>query len=423
MEITMLNRFAHPFFPVIAVAALMAPVTSAFAQQNALPVVKEYMAAWNEHNPNKAASYFDLEEVIYFDASVGTPQQGAVVARDNVIKPFMTAFPDLKWEMVGEPVVSGDQVAFRWVFTGTNTGVFNAAVKPVGKKLELHGSSIIKVKDGKIIYQGDFYDALSLNKQLEIPSETGPAVEPSVHALSGYVNVLSNYQFRGLSQTWGGPAIQGGLDYTNKNGLYAGLFGSNTSADFYPGANMEIDVYGGYRGNLEFIDPHLNFDAGLLAYMWPHGNYDKAYYGGGNQSFNTVEAAFSLNYDWLTVKYSHALTDFAGFNEHSFGPTFTGSSKGSHYFEANVAYEIAPKTMLNVHLGRQIFKGQNAGMNYNDYKLGVARTFGDKDVWNGSVAIAGATGSQFWKAYASSANPGVKDVGKAALVLQVGRTF
>jgi len=92
------SRFGNTVFSTMVAAVLAAPLSHA-AETNALSVAKQYMGQWNEHNANKAATYFDVEDAIYFDAAVGTPQQGAVVARDNVIKPFMSAFPNLKWEM------------------------------------------------------------------------------------------------------------------------------------------------------------------------------------------------------------------------------------------------------------------------------------------------------------------------------------
>jgi len=130
-----------------------------------LAVVKTYMAGWNAHDPNLAAMNMDFD-VEYFDATVGQSTFGVVPARDNVIKFFMQAFPDLKWTMEGEPLVGKDGVAFRWVFTGNNTGIPVEGDKPTGKPIELHGLSMIKVKGGRIVYQGDYYDALTFRKQL-----------------------------------------------------------------------------------------------------------------------------------------------------------------------------------------------------------------------------------------------------------------
>ena len=66
------------------------------------------------------------------------------------------------------------------------------------------------------------------------------------------VGVVSDYLFRGISQTKGAPAIQGGFDYSHSSGLYAGTWLSSVSwySDTVAGASksVEFDVYGGYKG-------------------------------------------------------------------------------------------------------------------------------------------------------------------------------
>ncbi|GGP27919.1 ester cyclase [Silvimonas amylolytica] len=142
-----------------------APAAQAATKADPLSIVHAYMDGWNKHDPNLAAMNLDFD-VEYYDATVGESQFGVVPARDNVIKFFIAALPDLKWKMVGDPVVSKDSIAFRWVFTGTNTGIPFEGDKPTGKAIELNGLSLIRVKNGRIVYQGDFYDALTLKKQL-----------------------------------------------------------------------------------------------------------------------------------------------------------------------------------------------------------------------------------------------------------------
>ena len=136
---------------------------------NPLQVVQQYMAGWNAHDANLAAMNMD-PEVEYYDVTVGESQYGMMVARDNVIRFFINSFPDLKWQMVDKPVVTRNEVVFRWRFTGTNTGPnIDPGVdggKATGKPISFEGLSLIRVRDGKIVYQGDYYDALSLNRQL-----------------------------------------------------------------------------------------------------------------------------------------------------------------------------------------------------------------------------------------------------------------
>ncbi len=131
----------------------------------AIQLASDYMAAWNAHDPDKAASFF-AEDGVYFDVSVGTPQQGRQAALDNVIKVFIGAAPDCNWQLRGEPIATDEGVSFEWTFTGTNTGDWSAETKATGKPFKFDGVSFVRIKDGKITYQGDYYDAATLNKQL-----------------------------------------------------------------------------------------------------------------------------------------------------------------------------------------------------------------------------------------------------------------
>ncbi|WP_079202945.1 ester cyclase [Pseudomonas sp. CC6-YY-74] len=135
------------------------------AADDAKAIVDGYMAAWNAHDADLAATFL-AEDAVYFDATVGTPQNGKAAARDNVIKVFIGAVPDLSWKMTSAPIAGADGIAFQWVFTGTNSGAWGPETPATGKPLSFEGVSFIRIKDGKIAYQGDYYDALGFNKQL-----------------------------------------------------------------------------------------------------------------------------------------------------------------------------------------------------------------------------------------------------------------
>lgn len=148
-----------------AAAIALAPLTPAFAGDDALGVVQAYLAAWNAHDSAAAASQF-APDVTYYDASVGTPVTGAEAAKTGVIDNFLNAAPDAAWTMRGEAIVQGDHVAFEWEFKGTNTGAWGDGTAATGKPFDFMGASVFTVKDGKITTQSDYYDALGFYKQL-----------------------------------------------------------------------------------------------------------------------------------------------------------------------------------------------------------------------------------------------------------------
>ena len=73
------------------------------------------------------------------------------------------------------------------------------------------------------------------------------------YTFTGNVSLASEYLYRGIAQTRGKPAVQGGFDFAHSSGFYLGTWGSNISwiSDSVPGASasMEWDVYGGYKGS------------------------------------------------------------------------------------------------------------------------------------------------------------------------------
>jgi steroid delta-isomerase-like uncharacterized protein len=158
-----MNRRSVLAAAAFAASMLLAPL--AHASDAAGEIVKAYVAAWNAHDIEKAVSWF-TDDVIYFDASVGTAVEGKANATAKVVASFINAAPDCKWEMLGEPIVDGDMVAFQWRFTGTNTGAWADGTEAANKPFNFIGATVISIKNGKIHTQSDYYDALGFYKQL-----------------------------------------------------------------------------------------------------------------------------------------------------------------------------------------------------------------------------------------------------------------
>jgi steroid delta-isomerase-like uncharacterized protein len=142
------------------------PAPSEAAGPDLMTAVDDYMAAWNAHDPAKAASYLALEAV-YIDATVGTPVEGREAAQADVIAAFINAAPDCVWERKGEAVVGDHAVAYEWTFSGTNTGAWADGTEATGKEFEFSGLTLMRFNErGEIVYQADYYDALNFFKQL-----------------------------------------------------------------------------------------------------------------------------------------------------------------------------------------------------------------------------------------------------------------
>jgi uncharacterized protein (TIGR02001 family) len=83
--------------------------------------------------------------------------------------------------------------------------------------------------------------------------------------ITGGATVVSDYRFRGFSQSNEEAAIQGTFTIAHDSGFYLGTWGS--SIGFANGT--EIDVYGGFATELT---PGLTGDIGVTAYLYPGAN-------------------------------------------------------------------------------------------------------------------------------------------------------
>jgi uncharacterized protein (TIGR02001 family) len=243
-----------------------------------------------------------------------------------------------------------------------------------------------------------------------------PAAPVSPHTFTGNLTVASDYRFRGISQTFRQPTVQGGFDYSHSSGFYVGNWNSNVSGVQYPGgAGLEMDFYAGYK--FEPVKDVL-LDVGALYYYYP-----SALVATTTKKFNNGEIYLSGTYKWFSAKYSYGVTDFFGLSSttapgYAFSAlTPNGNSKGSGYLDLNGNFEVADKTTLTLHVGHQTVKNYGA-LSYTDYKVGVSRDFGFATI--GLAAVGTNADEAFYRASNGTSS---KDLGKPSAVLSVSKTF
>ena len=223
------------------------------------------------------------------------------------------------------------------------------------------------------------------------------ALPTVAHAdLAFNAGAVSDYRYRGISQTRLKPTLQAGVDYSN-GGFYLGAWGSGIKwiKDFGGDADVEIDVYGGVKGELA---KDLAYDVGVLTYQYPSNKL--------SPSANTTEIYGALTYGPATLKYSHALTDTFG----------NPDSKNSFYLDASATFDVGGYSVVP-HVGYQKIKGPFSGpATYTDYSLTVSREF------SGIVVSLAVVGTDADKAFYSSPVNG-KELGKSGVVLGVKYNF
>lgn len=240
--------------------------------------------------------------------------------------------------------------------------------------------------------------ALALGSVSGLAQAQAAAPESS---LSFNVGAVSDYRYRGLSQSRLQPALQGGVDYADKSGFYVGAWGSTIkwikdTSGVTKGAT-ELDLYAGYKGSAGDVA----YDVGFLRYQYAGNNYVNY---GANANTNEVYGAATFGV--VTAKYSHAISNLFG----------NVDSKNSYYLDLSAAFDLGNGYALTPHIGYQKVKNVTDDLGtYTDYAL----TLG-KDLGNGLSASAAVVGTDADKGFYTLKN---KFNGKSGLVVGLKYAF
>ncbi len=223
------------------------------------------------------------------------------------------------------------------------------------------------------------------------------AMAEGPHSISANIGAVSNYIWRGVSQTQDGPAVQGGLDYAHSSGFYLGTWASNvdwnndgapqdvtiaidpTTQLPYTDANgnwtgvtsgssssssptYELDVYTGFGGS---INDDLSYDLNLIYYAYPDGR---------NNDFAEVGA--SGTYKWLTAGISYT---FYGQADEAPGVASNKATfiEGDLYYHAALDFKLPYELGLNLHGGYYDFRYNDGGNDYGHWGASISRAAGD----------------------------------------------
>src|SRR4051812_24051947 len=237
---------------------------------------------------------------------------------------------------------------------------------------------------------------------------TAPAAAPAAPPpLTGNLSLVSDYRFRGISQTFGKPALQGGVDYAHSSGFYVGNWNSNVSSGAgFPGGNLEMDFYGGYKAT--FGD--FGIDVGTIYYYYPGTDATAANFlanprTGGTHTGKVYNHEIYLggSWKWLSLKVYDAISDYFSLP----------GTKNSYYWDLSANYDLDDGWGIVGHLGKLKLKGWSTGPDinngdYTDYKLGVTK---DISGWVLGAALVGTNA----KGSCSTTNPGFYCFGNAAV--------
>lgn len=216
--------------------------------------------------------------------------------------------------------------------------------------------------------------------------------------VAGNISLVTDYRFRGITQTFEEPALQGGFDYAHSSGFYAGNWNSSISDTFYAGSPLEMDFYAGYKPT--FGD--ITLDLGVLYYYYPGSDL------AGVGRIDNTELYAGAAWKWLSVKYFHAISDFFG----------APDTKNSNYVDLTANFTFGSGWGLVGHVGHQKVKNASA-LDYTDYKLGITK---DVSGWVLGAAFVDTNVDENLYRFTSGAGK-TMNVGDSTIVFSVSKTF
>ncbi len=204
--------------------------------------------------------------------------------------------------------------------------------------------------------------------------------DPAV-TVSGSATLVSDYRFRGVSQTDEGIAVQGGFTIAHESGLYVGTWGSNLAGwGTFGGANMELDLYAGFK----FPVGEGTLDTGVTWFMYPSG--------ADTTDFAELYAKLSGSVGplGLTAGVAYAPSQEALGNAFPVGaPADPGDKEDNLYLSGDAYYSIADTPLsLKAHIG---YSDGNPGLGPNGTSIAPTGSYFDWFIGADFAVLPGLT--------------------------------
>ena len=154
--------------------------------------------------------------------------------------------------------------------------------------------------------------------------------------VSANIGAMSNYLWRGVTQTSDASSVSGGIDYAHKSGLYAGLWTAGSISWTANPGDTETDSYLGFSGE----DGGMGYNIGYIMYDY----YDD------NSDFSEVYAGISMG--MFGAKYS------------------LDSENSNSYIEVSADFELPSEFGMGLHFGSYAL---DTGTDYTDYSIAFSK--------------------------------------------------
>lgn len=202
-------------------------------------------------------------------------------------------------------------------------------------------------------------------------ADEAPAETPAI-TINGTATLVSDYRFRGVSQTDKNFAVQGSLTFTHESGFYVSVWGS--SVDSYVTASLaghqEIDIIGGFKKTVG----GTTFDIGALYYFYP-----KTKFAGDVSSSDFIEPYLAISHTFGPVT-AKGTVNWAP-KQKALSLDQVGPSKSNVYLAGDLSAAIPGTPIsLSAHLGHNfgpswLATDSTGKKEYSDWGLGASVTW------------------------------------------------
>ncbi|MBX2848245.1 MAG: TorF family putative porin [Acidiferrobacterales bacterium] len=195
-------------------------------------------------------------------------------------------------------------------------------------------------------------------KALSLSLVAAAVIAPTAQAeITANVALTTDYVWRGVSQnTDESPALQGGFDFADESGFYAGVWASNVN--FGGNESLELDIYGGWSTEFE---SGLGLDFGIIRYSY-HGASDSS-------DLDFTEFYGGVSYAGFGFIYS------------------VGDELGDQY-ELSYGYDFEAVSLAAAYGN---YDAADDGNDYDYYSLGVSGSFGGESDLGWDVSYWGTS--------------------------------
>lgn len=247
--------------------------------------------------------------------------------------------------------------------------------------------------------------AVALAAAAPAMAQDAPAAPAPAITISGGATLVSDYRFRGISQTDKRFAVQGTFTISHESGFYASVWGSSIDDYIANGGDQEIDLIAGYKKTIN----GTTIDGGVLYYYYPGS-------GGVNSDFFEPYISLAHTFGPVTAK----VTANYGWKQHALATAYRPfKAREDNLYVAGDLSAAIPNTPISLtgHLAHSfgpsyLTAGSNFAKGYTDWNAGAAYTFKNLTV-----------GVQYVDTNGSFITPKGRNASKAGVVGSVGVAF